>query len=89
MPPIPKPFLHKGWYKINAGGKRQHILCREEEGLTKARRLLNLYLGRLAGGKEKGEAGPGSGVRALVPASRLTGEVHDEFLDSRRPRASR
>ena len=88
MPRVPKPFLHKGWYKTNAGGKRQHPLCREEEGLTKARRLLNFYLGGFAEAREKGQAGPGSGVRAPEPpASRLAGEVHDEFLDFKKAEA--
>ena len=90
MPRIPKPFLHKGWYKTNAGGNRQHPLCREEEGLTQARRLLNLYLGGFAEAKEKGQAGPGSGVarpsgsRPAWPARSTTSS-----WTSRRPRASR
>src|SRR4051812_29186625 len=85
MPRVPKPYLHKGWYKTNAGGKRQHPLCREEEGLTKARRLLNLYLGQLAEAQPAGNAGPGRGVRAPEPPpGKRAGEVHDLFLDFKR-----
>jgi len=31
----PKPYLHRGWWVTNAGGKR-HKLCREEKGRTAA-----------------------------------------------------
>lgn len=87
MPRIPKPYPHKGWYRTNAGGKRGHPLCRIEEGMTKARRVLNVYLGQQAEAEATGKARKpvGSGIRPKgvhdPEDSKLAGEVHDEYLD--------
>jgi hypothetical protein len=48
MPRIPKPYPHKGWYRTNAGGKHGHPLCPIADSMTKARRLLAIYLGQQA-----------------------------------------
>jgi integrase len=51
--------------------------------MTKARRLLNIYLGQLA--EAQATRPVGSGIRSSLVADpeqgRLAGEVHDEFLD--------
>jgi integrase len=87
MPRIPKPYLYKGWYRTNAGGKRQHPLCRDVEGMTKARRVLNAYLGQLQSAQAEGATTTpvGSGLQAKPvhdpESGPLAGEVHDLFLD--------
>jgi hypothetical protein len=87
MPRVPKPYPHKGWFRTNVGGKHGHPLCRIDEGLTKARRLLHIYLGQVAEAQASGQATKpvGSGIRSHPlddPAhGKLAGEAHDEFLD--------
>jgi integrase len=80
MPRIPKPYAHKGWYRTNAGGKHGHPLCRIEEGMAKARRVLNAYLGQLEA--ERAVRAPvGIGIQVRADDEKLVGEVHDEFPD--------
>lgn len=83
MPRTPKPYASKGWYRTNAGGVQGYKLCKVEEGLSKATRLLQTYLGKLALAAEEGGSARsvGAGIRADVPGDKLVGEVHDEFLD--------
>jgi len=83
MPRIPKPYAHKGWYRTNAGGVQGYKLCTIEEGLSKATRLLQTYLGKLALAREEGNSPQpvGAGIRAHALGNKLVGEVHDEFLD--------
>jgi integrase len=87
VPRIPKPYPHKGWFRTNVGGKRGHPLCRIEEGMARARRLLTLHIAALSQSQESGTATRpvGSGIQAQRTADpeqgKLAGEVHDEFLD--------
>src|ERR1700690_301211 len=87
MPRIPKPYPHKGWFRTNAGGKHGHPLCPIEEGMTKARRLLAIYLGQQAEAEATGKArkSVGRGIRSRLvhdpEHGKLAGEVHDEYLD--------
>src|SRR5207244_4487068 len=80
MPRIPKPYPYKGWFRTNAGGHRGHPLCRIDEGMTKARRALALYLGKLAEDQQSTPT-PGSGIHPASGGDKLVGEVHDDFLD--------
>jgi integrase len=81
VPRVPKPYPHKGWFRTNVGGKRGHPLCRIEEGMAKARRMLTLHIAALAQGQQP----VGSGIRPRAAEDpgegRLAGDVHDEFLD--------
>ncbi|MDY3551799.1 hypothetical protein R5W24_000878 [Gemmata sp. JC717] len=46
MPREPKPYVERGWYISRPGG--QYLkLCPVADGMTEARRLLKLELGRL------------------------------------------
>jgi len=87
VPRIAKPYPHKGWYRTNAGGKRGHPLCRIDEGMAKARRVLQVYLGQQAEAQATGQARKpvGSGIQSRLvhdpEHGKLAGEVHDEFLD--------
>ncbi len=85
MPRIPKPFPYRGWFITNVGGKRQHKLCRVEEGKVKAERLLRIYLGQIAEQEATGARRKPVGV-GIQPAhqTKLVGEIHDEFLDLRK-----
>src|SRR4051812_11909219 len=70
VPRIPKPYPHKGWFRTNAGGKRQHPLCRIEEGKAHAEKVLRVYLGQLGLSQQAGKVTtpPGSGIRATPVA---------------------
>jgi integrase len=87
VPRIPKPYPHKGWFRTDVGGDRGHKLCRIEEGMAKARRMLTLHIAAQAESQAQGTATRpvGSGIQARPVSDpeqgRLAGEVHDEYLD--------
>ncbi len=86
MPRIPKPYAHKGWFRTNVSGIRGHKLCRVDEGMARARRLLTLYIASLEHDREAGNATKpvGAGIQPQKPdpgQGKLVGEVHDLFLD--------
>jgi integrase len=74
-----KPFLHRGWYKTDLAGVRRK-LCREEEGLEKAKVELARLIVQLNDGTptEVVEARPADVTK--VPL----GFVFDRFLEMKR-----
>jgi integrase len=95
MPRIPKPYAHKGWFRTNVGGLRGHKLCRVEEGMAKARRMLTIHIAALTQAQETGRSTRpnGAGIQSRPTGDpewgRLTGEVHDEFLDFKQTESER
>lgn len=68
MPRKPKPFLHEGWYKADAGGPPRTKLCKEEEGLRRAELCLNRWLVRFLEAKEQGVIPAGMTPAAYLQA---------------------
>src|SRR5262249_35483089 len=65
MPRQAKPFLYRGWFCTNAGGKPQQKLCREEEGRKQAELALARLLVRREDARQEGKlAVPGPGIQA-------------------------
>ncbi|AMV29378.1 site-specific tyrosine recombinase XerC [Gemmata sp. SH-PL17] len=88
MPRVPKPYVERGWYISRPSG--QYLkLCPVEEGMTEAKRILQLKLGELEHEREQmgGRTAPKLTVVELFAL--FLGDVEttkdgDTFLDYRR-----
>src|SRR5207237_9672529 len=72
MPRQAKPYVERGWYISRPFGQYLR-LCPVEEGMTEARRLLKLELGRLEADREK--------MGGRLPAKLTVTEMFVLFLE--------